>query len=135
MKRFAWVIALMSGLSGRIAAQTSEQDAAFSELDTVVISFNQWEQKRNEVPNRILKVDLRDNILRNPQTAADMLGQSAGDCAGRQIGHSSRAEGHHDTDRFAGKVLRQGGLYRYGSQHERQGRAEERSTLHDGAKS
>ena len=78
MKRFAWVIALMSGLSGRIAAQTSEQHAAFSELDTVVISFNQWEQKRNEVPNRILKVDLRDNILRNPQTAADMLGQSAG---------------------------------------------------------
>jgi hypothetical protein len=66
---------------------------------------------------------------------ANLLGQSAGDCAGRQIGHSSRAEGHHDTDRFAGKVLRQGGLHRYGSQHERQGRAEERSTLHDGAKS
>ena len=78
MKRFAWVIAVMSGLAGNLAAQTSEKDTAFSDLDTVVISFNQWEQKRNEVPNRILKVDIRDNVLRNPQTAADMLGQSAG---------------------------------------------------------
>ena len=60
-----------------VTAQHSRHDSAYSDMDTVVISFNQWEQKRNEVPNRILKVDLRDNILRNPQTTADMLSQSA----------------------------------------------------------
>ena len=60
-----------------VVAQVTRPDSAYSDLETVVISFNQWEAKRNEVPNRILKVDLRDNILRNPQTAADMLGQSA----------------------------------------------------------
>ena len=60
-----------------VVAQVTRSDSAYSDLETVVISFNQWEAKRNEVPNRILKVDLRDNILRNPQTAADMLGQSA----------------------------------------------------------
>ncbi len=61
-----------------VHAQTASVDSAYSDLETVVVSFNQWEQKRNEVPNRIQKVDLRDIVLRNPQTAADLLGQSAG---------------------------------------------------------
>ena len=77
MKPFIWTCLCWIGMTTGVVAQVTRPDSAYSDLETVVISFNQWEAKRNEVPNRILKVDLRDNILRNPQTAADMLGQSA----------------------------------------------------------
>jgi hemoglobin/transferrin/lactoferrin receptor protein len=78
MKFVLWICLYLPGMAMDVSAQTSEKDTSYSDLETVVVSFNQWEQKRNEVPNRILKVDLREVILRNPQTAADMLGQSAG---------------------------------------------------------
>ncbi len=77
MRPAAWFCLYLFGITGDLSAQQTRQDTAYSDLETVLISFNQWEQKRNEVPNRIVKVDLRDNILRNPQTVADMLGQSA----------------------------------------------------------
>lgn len=60
-------------------AQSQEQanaDSLFRPLDQVVVSYNRWEVKRNEVPNRILKIDLRDAAIQNPQTAADMLSLS-----------------------------------------------------------
>lgn len=53
-----------------------EGDTAVKSLREVVVSFNKWEQKLNEVPNRILKLDLRDIRLRNPQTSADLLAQT-----------------------------------------------------------
>ncbi len=45
-------------------------------LGEVVISVNKWEQKMNEVPNKIIKVNKYDILRNNPQTAADLLGQS-----------------------------------------------------------
>ncbi|MGQ0740472.1 MAG: TonB-dependent receptor [Bacteroidota bacterium] len=45
-------------------------------LGEVVISVNKWEQKLNEVPNKIVKVSKYDILRNNPQTAADLLGQS-----------------------------------------------------------
>ena len=42
----------------------------------VVISGNKWEQKLNEVPNKIVKISSRDIALNNPQTAADMMNQT-----------------------------------------------------------
>ena len=45
-------------------------------MDEVLVVFNKWEQKRNEVPNKIAKVDIRESRLRNPQTTADLLGQT-----------------------------------------------------------
>ena len=58
------------------AQDVKDGDTAVKNLQEVVVSFNKWEQKLNEVPNRILKVDLRDIRLRNPQTSADLLGQT-----------------------------------------------------------
>jgi hemoglobin/transferrin/lactoferrin receptor protein len=59
--------------------QTEEKrDSTARELEPVVVSFNKWEQKLNEVPNKIQKVDMRDVRLRNPQTTADLLAQQGG---------------------------------------------------------
>jgi hemoglobin/transferrin/lactoferrin receptor protein len=55
-----------------------KKDSAFVELDEVVVSFNKWEQSRNEIPNRIEKINRTDVRLRNPQTTADLLGQMGG---------------------------------------------------------
>lgn len=46
------------------------------QLDEVIISVNKWEQKINEVSNKIVKVDLREARIQNPQTAADLLGMT-----------------------------------------------------------
>lgn len=45
-------------------------------MGEVVISVSKWEQKLNEVPNKIVKVNRYDILRNNPQTAADLLGQS-----------------------------------------------------------
>lgn len=50
-------------------------DTTIKNLDEVIVSFNKWEQKLNEVPNKIARVSMRDSRLRNPQTTADLLGQ------------------------------------------------------------
>lgn len=45
-------------------------------MGEVVISVSKWEQKLNEVPNKIVKLSKNDIFRNNPQTAADLLGQS-----------------------------------------------------------
>ena len=45
-------------------------------LEGVVISVSKWEQKLNEVPNKIVKINKYDILRNNPQTSADLLGQS-----------------------------------------------------------
>ncbi len=57
-----------------VSAQTdSTEDKT---LEGVVISVNKWEQKLNEVPNKIVKINKYDILRNNPQTSADLLGQS-----------------------------------------------------------
>jgi hemoglobin/transferrin/lactoferrin receptor protein len=45
-------------------------------LEEVVVSVNKWEQKLNEVPNKISKVTKTEILRNNPQTAADLLSQT-----------------------------------------------------------
>ncbi len=45
-------------------------------LDEVVMSVNKWEQKLNEIPNKITKITQAQIFRSNPQTAADMLSQT-----------------------------------------------------------
>jgi hemoglobin/transferrin/lactoferrin receptor protein len=45
-------------------------------LGEVILSANKWEQKLNEIPNKIVKVNKAEIIRYNPQTAADLLGQT-----------------------------------------------------------
>lgn len=43
------------------------------ELEEVTVFYKKWEQKLNDIPNRISKVKLSDVRLRNPATMADVL--------------------------------------------------------------
>lgn len=45
-------------------------------LEGVIISVNKWEQKLNEVPNKIIKITKNQILLNNPQTSADLLAQT-----------------------------------------------------------
>lgn len=56
------------------AQQVKDSIVSGKELDEVVVSYNKWEQKLNEIPNRITKINLKETKLRNPQTMADLLG-------------------------------------------------------------
>jgi len=53
------------------------QDRAMTDtvrdLDNIIVEYNKWEQKINEVPNKIVRVDMKEARLRNPQTSADLL--------------------------------------------------------------
>ncbi len=51
-------------------------DENFIDLEEVVVSANRYEQKKSEIPNRILVVKPRDIAFNNPATTADMLTQS-----------------------------------------------------------
>ncbi|NPA36496.1 MAG: TonB-dependent receptor [Chlorobi bacterium] len=45
-------------------------------LDETVVSATRWEQNKRDIPNQIATIKTGDIIIQNPQTAADMLGQS-----------------------------------------------------------
>lgn len=51
------------------------EESRFS-LDDVVISASRWNQPRREVPNNVLTINKNEIIFQNPQTTADLLGQS-----------------------------------------------------------
>lgn len=57
-----------------VFAQTDSLDE--KTLEEIVISINKWEQKLNEVPNKVVKISKSDILRNNPQTSADLLGQS-----------------------------------------------------------
>ena len=58
--------------------KTNNPDTSIKQIsmEEVVISVNKWEQKLNEVPNKITKVTKSEILRNNPQTAADMLTQT-----------------------------------------------------------
>lgn len=69
----------MCCLTMQLTAQqkdNTDSAAKIDELDKVVLSINKWEQKVNEVPNKVVKVNFGDARLHNPQTAADLLGMT-----------------------------------------------------------
>lgn len=45
-------------------------------LDEMVVSATRWQQKKTDVPNKITTIKSRDITIQNPQTTADLLGQS-----------------------------------------------------------
>jgi hemoglobin/transferrin/lactoferrin receptor protein len=57
-------------------AQETTRDSSSKQLEEIIISFNRWEQKQNEVPNFITKINKTDIFRNTPQTAADMLSQT-----------------------------------------------------------
>ena len=73
MKR---ALLLAAGLYACISAFAQTDSTTEKTMGEVVISVSKWEQQLNEVPNKIVKVNKYDILRNNPQTAADLLGQS-----------------------------------------------------------
>ncbi len=48
----------------------------FVKLSEVVVSASKWEENTSEIPNKIAIIKKKDIIFGNPQTSADMLGNS-----------------------------------------------------------
>lgn len=42
-------------------------------LDEVIIAANRWEEESAEIPNRVVKINMREASFQNPQTSADLL--------------------------------------------------------------
>lgn len=59
-----------------IHGYTQEDTLSEKTLGEVIVSVNKWEQKINEVPNKITKINKLDILRNNPQTAADLLSQT-----------------------------------------------------------
>jgi hemoglobin/transferrin/lactoferrin receptor protein len=59
-----------------LTVSTWAQTDTLSGETEVVISASKWEQKINEVPNKIIRIGKKDIQWKQPQTAADMLQQS-----------------------------------------------------------
>ncbi|MGB8195144.1 MAG: TonB-dependent receptor [Chitinophagaceae bacterium] len=76
MSKYTFALLVAISLALATIAQEPTTDTSYKELDQVTISVNKWEQKLNEVPNKIVKVNLRDARLQNPQTSADLLGMT-----------------------------------------------------------
>jgi hemoglobin/transferrin/lactoferrin receptor protein len=45
-------------------------------LSEIVVSASKWEQNKNEVPNKITTISAKEIAFNNPQTSADLLGNS-----------------------------------------------------------
>lgn len=70
-------IILLLFFSVQTAAQNSKDSILTNEsIENVTVVYNKWEQQLNEIPNRIIKISLKNIRLQNPQTMADVLGLS-----------------------------------------------------------
>ena len=54
----------------------TQLDSTDTELEQVVISATKWRQSRDKSPLKVISVKSADIVLQNPQTAADLLGNS-----------------------------------------------------------
>ncbi len=55
----------------------AQQDSTVSQtLEEVILSASKWEQKLSEIPNKITRVTRQQIQFGNPQTSADLLGQT-----------------------------------------------------------
>jgi hemoglobin/transferrin/lactoferrin receptor protein len=73
MKKNMMMLLLFMAIAAAAYSQNKDTVAGAS---AVTITASKWEQKQNEVPNKITKVSKEDILLGNPQTSADLLAQS-----------------------------------------------------------
>ena len=71
-----YVLALAGMLCIALCGYTQEDTTFKKTLGEIVISVNKWEQKLNEVPNKIVKINKFDILRNNPQTTAELLSQT-----------------------------------------------------------
>ena len=73
---FAMAFFILSGLPLTFAQDTEKADTLINELEEIVVSANRWEENLSELPLRVSAISASEIRLRNPQTAADLLGLS-----------------------------------------------------------
>lgn len=71
-----YVLALLCAMCIAVCGYTQEDTLAGKTMGEVIVSVNKWEQNLNEVPNKIVKINKADILRNNPQTTADLLGQT-----------------------------------------------------------
>ncbi len=71
-----YVLALLCVMCISVCGYTQQDTLAEKTMGEVIVSVNKWEQKLNEVPNKIVKINRPDILRNNPQTSADLLGQT-----------------------------------------------------------
>ncbi len=79
MSRIFMLLGLLAiTFTGYGQEKINQADTAKKQVDLteVIVSINKWEQKLNEVPNKITKVNRAEILRNNPQTAADLLNQT-----------------------------------------------------------
>lgn len=47
-----------------------------ADMESVVVAATKWKNKKSELPFSVLQIHKSESVLKNPQTTADMLGQS-----------------------------------------------------------
>src|SRR5688572_5939148 len=78
MSKYIFTLIVAVFLLSVAKPQDPATDSSYKTLEKVTLSANKWEQKQNEVPNKIAKINLRQTLMQNPQTAADLLGTTGG---------------------------------------------------------
>jgi hemoglobin/transferrin/lactoferrin receptor protein len=73
MRKSFILFSSMLVLAAHVHGRQQQEDTLYKELHEVIFSVNKWEQKLNEVPNKIHKINLQAAQIQNPQTTADLL--------------------------------------------------------------
>jgi hemoglobin/transferrin/lactoferrin receptor protein len=74
--RKALLLACAFTVGAAIRVQAQNDTLKEQRMDELFISANKWEQKINEVPNKITKTNKTQILKGNPQTSADLLFQT-----------------------------------------------------------
>lgn len=71
---FIAIILILVPLPYLFAQASTDTTIKTSNLNPISVYFNRWERKMSEVPNRITKLNFKQQRLQNPQTMADAIG-------------------------------------------------------------
>lgn len=76
MRKNRLLFSLVILMAIQVQGQDQTGDTTYKQLQEVVFSVNKWEQKLNEVPNKVVRINLNTAKVWNPQTSADLLGMT-----------------------------------------------------------
>lgn len=71
---FIAIILILVPLPYLFAQASTDTTIKTGNLNPISVYFNRWERKMSEVPNRITKLNFKQQRLQNPQTMADAIG-------------------------------------------------------------
>ena len=73
---YKYVLVMLCRSCMTVSGYAQEDTLTQKTMGEIIVSVNKWEQKLNEVPNKITKINKLDILRNNPQTAADLFAQT-----------------------------------------------------------